>query len=323
MRCGYAKEALSILDSIERPSRSYLKGAHLLPDLSGNSRLPLITGRDCSAEVVEVGKDVTNLSPGAKVIAVIPVNWSGCHAEYVVTPANSVIVKPDSIGDIEACALAYVACTAWAALVTMARVSSENCCRLRFLIHGGSGGVGQFAIHLLKNWSAEKIVATSSEKNLKLIESLGAKAVDYNSPHAKKTILSEGPFDIILDCASSDLTEWSENTMGIWRNSMHVTVVPPLFREMERHGVFGGLFSFTGWWMYRSFLLSTRGRWFMPAFFRSNKDCLEELSILLTDKKIQPIIGSVYSYNELPEAFTQQNFPDKNTGKIVIDHRIM
>lgn len=102
----------------------------------------------------------------------------GCHAEYVcliylllvkdnfyyflvscgiyycfkvVTPANSVIVKPDSIGDIEACALAYVACTAWAALVTvilfnhnksklrilkMARVSSENCCRLRFLIHG-------------------------------------------------------------------------------------------------------------------------------------------------------------------------------------------
>lgn len=70
MRCGYAKEALSILDSIERPSRSYLKGAHLLPDLSGNSRLPLITGnntipekirlnlsgRDCSAEVVEVGK---------------------------------------------------------------------------------------------------------------------------------------------------------------------------------------------------------------------------------------------------------------------------
>lgn len=61
----------------------------------------------------------------------------------------------------------------------------------------------------------------------------------------------------------------------------------------------------------------------MPAFFRSNKDCLEELSILLTDKNIQPIIGSVYSYNELPEAFTQQNFPDKNAGKIVIDHRIM
>lgn len=51
--------------------------------------------------------------------------------------------------------------------------------------------------------------------SLKLIESLGAKAVDYNSPHAKKTvrlfvgsllkrvyfsikILSEGPFDVIL-----------------------------------------------------------------------------------------------------------------------------
>ena len=60
------------------------------------------------------------------------------------------------------------------------------------------------------------------------VASLGGIAVDYNSHDVKDRLISEGPFDVILDCVNTDLARWSDKIMGIWRNSVHVSVVSPM-----------------------------------------------------------------------------------------------
>lgn len=50
---------------------------------------------------------------------VIPVHWSGSHAEYVVASVNGIVVKPKTINHVEACAFAYTMCTAWQALINV------------------------------------------------------------------------------------------------------------------------------------------------------------------------------------------------------------
>ena len=152
MQSGYGDEILSTWRQIEKQS------------LQRPPRLPLITGRYCCGEVVAVGSNVRNVSVGDEVIAVVPGPWQGSHAEYVVTTNNGVAKKPISVNYIQATTLPYVACTSWAALVSVARINPKDASGLRVLIHGGSGGMGSAAIQMLKAWGAEKVVATCSEK---------------------------------------------------------------------------------------------------------------------------------------------------------------
>lgn len=143
-----------------------------------------------------------------------------------------------------------------------ARINPSNAHEQRVLIHGGAGGVGTTAILLLKAWNVGKIVATCSLDRLSLqfeftrciicefvihcrtddffhfsfdiIRRLGAKPVDYRDASAIETLINECPFDVILDCVGSELTQWSDKVMGMWRNCMHVSVVSPLLSDTDR-----------------------------------------------------------------------------------------
>lgn len=74
-----------------------------------------------------------------------------------------------------------------------------------------------------------------------MINDLGAIAVDYNSPTVKDQLTNEAPFDLILDCANSPLTEWSDSLLGTWRKCSHLSLVSPLMSNMDRYGLPLGL----------------------------------------------------------------------------------
>jgi hypothetical protein len=81
---------------------------------------------------------------------------------------------------------------------------------------------------------------------MNLLEQLGAKPIDYNSPTVKDQLINEGPFDSILDCAHSSLTEWSDCLLGSWRNSLHLSLVSPLMSNTDRYGLPFGLLTTAG-----------------------------------------------------------------------------
>lgn len=153
----------------------------------------------------------------------------------MLAPNYSIVKKPENLSHLQACALPYTMCTVWSSLVTVnkknsllkfqiARLNPKNAKKNRVLIHGGSGGIGTTAIQLLKAWGVPKIVATCSlekyiyffYKNIfsaELIEKLGAIALDYRSSQIKQKIISEGPFEIILDCVDNSLSAWSDQVL--------------------------------------------------------------------------------------------------------------
>jgi NADPH:quinone reductase-like Zn-dependent oxidoreductase len=283
------------------------------------SRLPLIAGRDCCGEVIAVGGNVTGVNVGDEVIAVVPGPWSGSHAEYVLTKSDAVAKKPLNVNYLEASTLPYVACTSWAALVSVARINPNNASGIRVLIHGGSGGIGSAAIQMLKAWGAEKVVATCSENNMNYVTSLGGIAVDYNSQDVKDQLIAEGPFDVILDCVDTDLARWSDKVMGVWRNSVHVSIVSPMLKDTDRYGIPFGLLSTAIKYFERSCGSIGNGRWFSYAYFMPNSQCLNQISEFIDNGKIKiPHIEKIYKFNEFPTAYDRCALLHTK-GKLIID----
>jgi NADPH:quinone reductase-like Zn-dependent oxidoreductase len=74
------------------------------------------------------------------------------------------------------------------------------------LIHGGSGGVGHFAVQLAK-WKGAYVLATASTKNQQLLRNLGAdETIDYTSQNFEDVAHK---IDIVLDTIGGETQERS------------------------------------------------------------------------------------------------------------------
>ena len=137
------------------------------------TRLPLIPGYDIAGIVEKTGPNVTKLKAGDGVYG-YP-TFGGGWADYVTVKEWEVAAKPKSLNFTEAASVPMGALTAWQALVDVAKLHAGQ----TILIHGGSGGVGSFAVQIAKARGA-RVIATASTANQDLLRQLGADvAVDY------------------------------------------------------------------------------------------------------------------------------------------------
>src|SRR5438093_383610 len=137
------------------------------------THLPLIPGYDIAGVVEKVGAKITTLKAGDAVYG-YP-TFGGGWAEFVTVKEWEVAAKPESLSFAEAAAVPMCALTAWQALVDTAQLQAGQ----TILIHGGSGGVGSFAVQIAKARGA-KVIATASTANQDLLKQLGADVpIDY------------------------------------------------------------------------------------------------------------------------------------------------
>ena len=137
------------------------------------THLPLIPGYDIAGVVEKVGAKITNLKAGDAVYG-YP-TFGGGWAEFVTVKEWEVASKPKSLSFAEAAAVPMCGLTAWQALVDTAQLQGGQ----TILIHGGSGGVGSFAVQIAKARGA-RVIATASTANQDLLKKLGADvAIDY------------------------------------------------------------------------------------------------------------------------------------------------
>src|SRR5437764_2152239 len=136
---------------------------------------PIILGGDIAGVVEKVGRKITKFKHGDPVFAYASLGSGGGYAQYALTTEREAAPKPKSLTYIEASAVPIVALTAWQALIDTAKVAAGQ----TVLIHGGSGGVGTFAIQIAKARGA-KVIATASTANQDLLKQLGADVcIDY------------------------------------------------------------------------------------------------------------------------------------------------
>lgn len=112
--------------------------------------LPRTPGRDFAGVVVRgehEGDEVWGSPPKLGVVR------DGSHAEYVVVPTETLALKPRASSMAQAAAIGLPFLTAWASLVTAARIQPGE----MLLIVGAAGAVGQAAIQIAK-WKEVHVI---------------------------------------------------------------------------------------------------------------------------------------------------------------------
>ncbi len=246
--------------------------------------LPLVPGYDIAGVVEKIGTKVTKLKVGDAVYA-YPM-WGGGYAEYAVATEGEAALKPKSISFVEAAGVPLAALTAWQALIDVAKIEKGQ----TVLIHGGSGGVGSFAIQIAKARGA-KVIATASTSNQDLLKQLGADvAIDYTK---QKFEDAAKDVDVVLDSVGKDTLARS---YGVVKKGGFIAslVAKPEQAELDKYGIRGA-----------------------PISVKPNASELAEITKLIDEKKIKPIVSQVLPLTEAVKA-QEQAATHHTRGKIVL-----
>src|SRR6266513_4125523 len=198
-------------------------------DKEGHRAFPVILGGDISGVVEKVGSNITKFKSGDPVFAYVSLDNSGGYAQYAVVTEREAAPKPKSLTYVEAAAVPIVAITAWQALIDTAKLSTGQ----TVLIHGGSGGVGTFAIQIAKVRRA-KVIATASTANQDLLKQLGADvAIDYTKTKFEDVARD---VDVVLDSVGEDTLARSYGVVK--RGGFIVSLVArPERAGLDKHGI--------------------------------------------------------------------------------------
>jgi NADPH:quinone reductase-like Zn-dependent oxidoreductase len=139
-------------------------------------RLPYTLGRDVSGVIEKCGAQATRFKVGDDVFGIVGIGGGG-YAEKVVLDQVAIARKPTGIDYSQAAAIPLAGQTAWQGLFRHGQLKAGQ----SVLIHGGSGGVGHFAIQFAKAKGA-RVLTTVSTPNVAFAKSLGADVViDYKT----------------------------------------------------------------------------------------------------------------------------------------------
>jgi NADPH:quinone reductase-like Zn-dependent oxidoreductase len=158
-------------------------------------RLPAIPSYELSGVVAAVGPGAAGVAVGDPVYALTGFDRDGVAADYAAVPAEYLAPRPRALGDVESAAIPLAALSAWQGLFDRGALQQGE----RVLIHGATGGVGQFATQLAHGRGAHVIATTSAVEDAR---ALGAdEAIDHTRTRFEDAV---EPVDLVFDTAGGD-----------------------------------------------------------------------------------------------------------------------
>ncbi len=130
---------------------------------------PLL-GLEVAGIVEAVGSAVTRYTPGDRVCALI---GGGGYAGYALAPAAHTLPIPETLDFRTAASLPEACFTVWKNLVMLAQLKAGE----TILIHGGTSGIGSFAIQIASLLGAKVIASVGSDTKRQACLDLGAEQV--------------------------------------------------------------------------------------------------------------------------------------------------
>jgi NADPH:quinone reductase-like Zn-dependent oxidoreductase len=262
--------------------------------------LPQVPLSDGAGEVMAVGEGVTSLATGDRVTTLFFPDWQGGRPslpvlrrvtgetvpgalqDWLVVPANALISAPAHLSDLEASTLPCAALTAWRAVVTEGQVKAGD----RVLIQG-TGGVSLFALQFARLLGAETFVISSSDAKLARARELGADhLINYrNEPRWGRAVRKQSGdgVDLVVEVGGAGtLTESLEAV----RIGGHISMI----------GVLTGLASQISTARIMAMNVTVRG------ITVGNREQFAEMNRAITLHRLQPVIGEVFGFAELPQA---------------------
>jgi len=247
-----------------------------------------VRGLDVAGIVEAVGADVTDLASGEAVYGVC----RGSLAEYAVGVPRNLVPKPERLSFEQAAGMAVAGTMALEALRDHAEVRAGQ----RTAITGAGGGVGSFAVQIAKAYGAH-VTAVCRTENVELAWLLGADRVfDYT----RDDYLREERYDAILDNGGG-------RSLRALRRALAPGGVVVLNCGQDLSLIVAGQVA-------RLVLRRRDVKQFVRKVTRAD---LLELSALVEDGKVTPVVDRTYRLDETPAAlkYLMARHP---RGKVVV-----
>ena len=173
---------------VNRPDVLQRAGSYMPPPGASD-----LLGLEASGTIFAIGQNVTNWAIGDEVCALLP---GGGYAEYAVTQASHCLPVPKGMGLEQAAALPETFFTVWSNVFQRGKLKPHE----KFLVHGGSSGIGTTAIQLANVFGSEVYATAGTEAKCLVCEELGAKrAINYKKEDFLDVMKSLGGVNLILD----------------------------------------------------------------------------------------------------------------------------
>jgi NADPH:quinone reductase-like Zn-dependent oxidoreductase len=193
-----------------------------------DDRLPYTLGRDVSGVIERCGAQADKFKVGDEVFGMVGI-WGGGYSEQALLEEDALARKPSTLDHVHAAAIPLAAQTAWQGLFRHGGLKAGQ----SVLIHGGSGGVGHFAIQFAKARGA-RVLTTVSTDNLAFARALGADlAIDYKKQRFEDEV---SDLDMVFDLIDGETRErsWKLLKRG---GALVCTLSPPSQDKAKQLGV--------------------------------------------------------------------------------------
>ena len=176
-----------------------------------------VIGLEVSGRIEALGDGVEGWAVGEEVVALLA---GGGYAELAVVPAGQCCRPPAGVDLVTAAGLLEVAATVASNLDRVGYVDGET-----FLVHGGTGGIGAFAIQYVKARGGTVLTTAGTAEKLEQCRALGADvAIDYHEDWAAAVKEATGGkgVDVLIDVMGAKYLE--ANVASLARNGRLVVI---------------------------------------------------------------------------------------------------
>jgi len=285
---------------VNRPDIMQREGKY--PPPPGASDLP---GLEVAGTVVATGDDVRQLRHGDNVCALVN---GGGYAQYCTAPAVLCLPFPDNFDAIQAAALPETFYTVWTNVFDRGRLAAGE----RFLVHGGSSGIGTTAIQLANAFGATVFATAGTKEKCDFCLELGAQfAINYREEDFAERIvaLTDGAgVDVILDMVGGDYLS---------RNLKSLNDSGRLVQIAIQHGAKSEL----NLWSVMSKRLTITGSTLRPRSVAEKAAIAEALKTrvwpLLNAGSIKPVIHATFPLEQAAKAHALME-SSAHLGKIIL-----
>jgi NADPH:quinone reductase-like Zn-dependent oxidoreductase len=246
-------------------------------------RLPAIPSYEVSGVVEALGPGVEGVTVGDEVYGMSAFDRDGVAAEYAAIPAELLARKPRALSHAEAAAVPLAALSAWQGLFEHGGLAAGE----RVLIHGATGGVGQFATPLASRHGAH-VSATTSAGATERARELGAEVVIDHTAGPWDAGLA--PVDLVFDTVGGERLVGSPGVLREGGRLVSVAEEPP-----QATGIKSVYF-----------------------VVEPNHEQLARIAVLLDGGWPPPAIDSVFALEDAASAFGRTMAADKR-GKVVLE----
>lgn len=267
-----------------------------------------ILGVEVSGIIEKESPNFPNLKAGTRVAGIVN---RGGYAQYATMPANRAIVIPDSMSSVDAAAIPEVFLTAYQTMFWLGELKPEE----TILIHAAGSGVGTAAIQLASRKITDaNIIATAGSKHkLDMAKALGAQhTINYKKEDFAEKVLeyTDGRgADVILDFVGASY--WEQNLKSAAIDGNIILIGTLSGSEVENMSISSLMKK----------RLSIKGTLLTPRSDEYKAELTQEFAKRIIpffeEDIIQPIVHSILSFEDLPEAHRQME-ANENTGKIIL-----